>query len=695
MRLHSSAATVAVAIGAALYVPAVRGQQPAEQDSAQVYLLEPLVVNGRIDDLTGTAPSASVGYVGRRDLQVRPLSREGELLETIPGMILTQHSGGGKANQMFVRGFNLDHGTDFSTRIEGMPLNIPSHAHGQGYTDLNFLVPELVDHVEYSLGNYYAEIGDFGSAGGADIRLSRRLDRPVLSLAAGEYGHRRVSAAASTDIGRVGSMLAGGELHGYDGPWEVPEAQRKASGVLRYSTEGRTNSVSLLALAYHNSWHASDPIPLRAVRSGEVGRFGQIDPAQGGATSRYSLSVTWDRSGRSSSQSVDAYAIRYDLDLFSNFTYLLSDSIAGDQLRQRDRGRWAFGANVRDLRTFGFGGRDHGLRVGAQLRGDLAHLEASKASGRSVVSNVRTDDVTQLSAGLYAELASHWSQSFRTTVGLREDVYRFDVTSGLAANTGATTGRMSSPKLTVAFGPWAGTEVYLSGGLGFHSNDARGVMTTVDPSTGAAVAPVPPLVRSRGAEIGVRSSPVGGLRSTFALWMIDMDSELVYVGDAGTNEPSDASRRFGVTFTNFYRVTSGLSLDLDVSFTRARFRDVTPNQDRIPEAIEGVIAAGVSYEPQETGLFGAIRLRHLGPYALTEDGSTRATGNSRVNLDVGYELGRKRLTVSLLNASDAEASDIEYFYASRLTTEPAGGVEDVHFHPALPRELRVSLSWGI
>ncbi|HUP51757.1 MAG TPA: TonB-dependent receptor plug domain-containing protein [Longimicrobiales bacterium] len=350
-------------------VPAqVRAQQAAEDDSVRVYQLEPLSVVGRYDDLTGVAGSASVGYVGYGDLSARPLLREGELLETVPGMILTQHSGSGKSNQMFVRGFNLDHGTDFSTRLEQIPINFPTHAHGHGYTDLNMLIPELVDHVEYSLGNYYADIGDFSAAGGADIKLRRSLERPLFSVEAGANAHRRVVARASAAMGTRGSLLAGGELRGYDGPWDVPEDLRKVSGMLRYTYEGESSDFSLLALGYDSEWNASDQIPIRAVDGGGIGRFGQIDPTLGGETARYILSGRWTRSTHRSSQRVMVYGQRYDLDLFSNFTYELDDPAAGDQIRQEDDARMTFGADVAHLQALDFGGHEHRIAVGAQAR---------------------------------------------------------------------------------------------------------------------------------------------------------------------------------------------------------------------------------------------------------------------------------------------------------------------------------------
>jgi hypothetical protein len=677
-------------------VPSVgRAQEPAAGDSVQVYSLEPLTVTGRVDDLTGIARSASVGYVGYRDLRARPLSREGELLETIPGMILTQHSGDGKSNQMFVRGFNLDHGTDFSTKLEEIPINFPTHAHGHGYTDLNLLIPELVDHVEYSLGNYYADIGDFSAAGGADIHLRTSLAEPLFSAGVGTNGHRRIVAAASTAISSGGAVLAGGELRGYDGPWQVPQDLQKASGMLRYVLEGAQSELSLLALGYEGEWNSSDQIPLRAVESGAIGRFGQVDETLGGVTSRYIVSGKWTRSTEASSQRLMVYGQSYALDLFGNFTYMLDDPAAGDQVLQRDDGRWTLGADVAHLQAFAIGGRAQQLTVGTQARHDRADLTLARTSARAILGTVRHDDVAQWSVGAYAELESSWSPFLRTTVGLRGDYYDLDVASDLAANSGAVDDGIVSPKASLALGPWADTEIYLSGGLGFHSNDARGTVTTVDASTGNPVEPVPGLVRSRGAEVGIRSSRIAGLRFTLAVWTVELDSELRFIGDTGTTEASDPSRRVGVTLANFYRAPSGLTADLDVSFTRARTLDVPNGLDLIPGALENVIAAGLGYEPEGDGPFSVLRLRHFGSYPLVEDGSERAEASSLFNFALGWRRGNVRLEASILNLFDEEHSDIQYFYTSRLAGEPTEGVDDLHFHPAEPRQLRVSLSWGL
>ncbi|NNF13172.1 MAG: TonB-dependent receptor [Gemmatimonadetes bacterium] len=686
---------VAALAAATASLPPIVSGQATERDTLPIFTLEPLRVQGRMGDLSGLASSASTGFVGAADLRVRPIAREGELLEVVPGMILSQHSGSGKANQQFVRGFNLDHGTDFSTRLEGMPINLPTHAHGQGYTDLNFLIPEVVESIEYSLGNYYADIGDFGSAGGAHIRLVRNLERPRFELGLGANGHRRIVAVAAQEMGARGSFLAGAELRGYDGPWEIPEETRKLSGLMRYTFHGRTHTLSVLALGYDNEWRASDQIPTRAVASGLISRFGQIDPTLGGASSRYSLSGNWTRSTSAGSQHADVYAIRYGMDLFSNFTYLLDDPSQGDQIRQVDDGRWTVGANLGHQQPVDFMGRDGRVAVGLQLRSDAADLRLARTRARDPIGVVRADVVRQTSVGAHAEWTSHWSDSFRTVAGLRGDLFGFDVSSDLAPNSGSVVDGIVSPKLSLAWMPRPGAEVYVSGGLGFHSNDARGTTASVDPVTSGAVDPVDPLVASRGAEVGGRLSTFSGLVSTVAVWTVDLDSELVYVGDAGRVEASDPSRRVGVTFTNFYRFAEEWMADADVSFTRARFRSVAEGLDRIPGAVENVVAAGLAYEPRADGVFAAVRLRHMGSYPLIEDGSRSADASSLVNLRVGVSIGGARLTAHVLNVFDERDSDIQYFYASRLPGEVPAGIEDVHFHPSEPRQLRFSLSWGL
>jgi hypothetical protein len=651
-------------------------------------------VVGRIDNLIGSAGSASEGHIGDQDLRQRPLMREGELLETVPGVIVTQHSGDGKANQYFVRGFNLDHGTDFRTEVEGMPVNMPSHAHGQGYTDLNFLIPELVDYIDYRLGVYHAETGDFGSAGGAEFRLARKLERPFVVSSVGAHDLRRAAAGGSWKAG-PGTLLIGGEAKGYDGPWRMGEDLRKLSGLARYSWDRGSSSFSILGLAYHNRWNSTDQIPLRAVQNGLVSRFGGLDDSDGGETRRFSLSATWRHLGGNSVQDVQLFGIYSDLDLFSNFSYFLSDTVHGDQFNQHER-RVVLGAGLRHTQPVSALGHSHVLKLGLQGRADFVDgLGLFATQRRQRVGTVRKDDVRETGTGVYLQAESRWTAKFRTELGVRADLYTFNVASDRSENSGSRTAGIVSPKASLIFSAAPNAELYLSGGLGFHSNDARGTTIRVDPATGDPAQRVDPLVRSRGAEFGIRVSPVPTWRSTLAIWALDLNSELLFVGDGGATEPTSASHRSGITWANYYRPRPRLSLDADVSLARARLTGMPAGQDRIPGALENVVAAGVTWSAMNRGPFAALRVRHFGSYPLLEDNSIRATSATLVNADAGWRISGIRVQASILNLFDSRASDIQYYYASRLPGEPAAGVDDVHFHPVEPRQVRVSVGWGL
>ena len=430
------------------------------RDSSRPHALEPVRVLGRIDDLIGTATSASEGRVGAADLRARPITREGELLETVPGLIVTQHSGEGKANQYFVRGFNLDHGTDFQTRVDGMPINMPTHAHGQGYTDLNFLIPELVDHLDYQLGVSHAALGDFGSAGGAEFHLRRTLDRPFITLGTGANGLARLAVGTSTPIG-AGNLLLGGEVKSYDGPWVRAEGIRKLSGLARYTWTRGASQISLLGLAYHNRWNSNDQVAERAVTDGEISPYGQIDSTDGGHAQRASLSGEWRHVGGRSVQTVQLYGIRSALTLFSDFTYFLDDPVHGDQFSQTER-RSVVGGNAADVVQMEIFGVAHRVTVGLQTRTDVVGgLGLYHTVAQHRIGTVREDRVRETGSGVYTEVESWWQPWIRTVLGLREDLYAFDVQSDVLTNSGARTAAIASPKMSVIVTPSRWAELYV------------------------------------------------------------------------------------------------------------------------------------------------------------------------------------------------------------------------------------------
>ncbi len=651
-------------------------------------LLQRVVVTGSRASQLGVADSANAGTVSQKQLEMRTVYRPGELLEAAPGLIVSQHSGEGKANQFYLRGFNLDHGTDLRTTIDDMPVNQRSHAHGQGWTDLNFLIPELTARLDYKKGPYSALDGDFASAGSAAMTYSSRLAQGVATATIGGHGYARTMVAASPEVGKGHLLYALEALHS-DGPFVHPEDYQKLNGVLRYSQGFDNNGFSVTAMAYRGKWNSTDQIPLRAVEDGSLGRFDTIDPTDGGNARRFSLSGVWRKSGTDASSKVSAYVIRNQLDLYSNFTYFLDDPVNGDQFSQPDR-RVTSGINAGHTWHAHAGGVSSDLTVGVQLQNDNAFNGLYNTRARQRLATTREDHVVETSAGVYAEHHARWSETFRTVAGLRSDSYRFKVRSDLAANSGNSRDHQLSPSLGVAFGPWRQTEVYANMGSGFHSNDARGTLTTIDPRTGDAAEKVPGLVRSRGMELGVRSEFIPNLQTSLSLYRLDFESELTFVGDAGTTEAGRPSRRHGIEFSNYYKPLKWLSVDFDLAFARARSRDFAPEGNRIPGAVEGVGQLALTVD-QLGPWSGALRVRYFGPRPLIEDNSVRSSPSVTINGRIAYRIN-KTMKVELegFNLANRRVPAIEYLYASRLQGE-AEGRDDIHFHPIESRSARITL----
>ena len=645
------------------------------------------VVRERSNSLIGKANAASEGVVGPRQLERRPILRPGELLETVPGVIITQHSGSGKANQYFLRGFNLDHGTDLAVSLNGIPLNLPTHAHGQGYTDLNFLIPELVSQLRYRKGSYEADQGDFSSAGSIDLSYARHLGRDqngvpqTQSLEIGSFGFQRLLLTGNANK----QVIYGLELQHSDSSFQLKEDFRKLNGIVSYDRGDAKRGVTATAYAYDGKWNSSDQIPQRAVDAGQIGRFGNIDPTDGGKSRRLAVSGEL----RHDKTNLTAYAMNYKLNLFSDFTYFLDNPVQGDQFEQEDRRNY-YGFHLRQ--QVGESGGKFTAFVGLQGRyDDIGRVGLFHNQNRVRFETVRQDKVKESSIAPYIQAEYKFNPRLRASVGGRYDYYRFDVDSSIAANSGKVNDSLFSPKGSLAYRVGKNDETYFSIGRGFHSNDARGTTITVDPNDPNVPADrVTPLVRSNFAEIGVRHAR-GGLQSTLALFGLDSASELIFVGDAGTTEPSRPSRRTGIEFTNYYNVGNGLILDADFAYAKARFRDSDPVGNRIPGALEGIVALGATYE-RERGITGALRLRYFGPRPLIEDNSQRSDSSALVNARVGYKWKKDlRLNVDVYNLFNAAVSDIDYYYTSRLPGEPAAGVEDTHFHPSEKRSLRIGI----
>ncbi|WP_454762161.1 TonB-dependent receptor [Caulobacter segnis] len=639
--------------------------------SPQAQEVETISVWGRRANEIGRAKSASEGRIAYADFAVRPMLRPGELIEAVPGLAATQHSGAGKANQYFLRGFNLDHGTDLAASLDGVPLNLPSHGHGQGYLDLNVLTPEFVHDIGFKKGPYSAENGDFATAGAVAFETADHLHGEGLQAWAGENDYYRTvgSKALSQNV------LVAADLSTTRGAWSTPEDLKKINLLARAIVGGW----SITAIAYDADWNATDQIPRRAVEAGTLGRLDAVDTTDGGKTSRYILSAR----RRDLLRGLDTvvFVQRYKLDLYSNFTYFLDDPVNGDQFQQADQ-RWIYGGAL-TKRWAPI--RGWSLRAGASARVDeIGKVGLYRTRGRVRRATVRQDALTEWSTALWGE-ASRPFGKVDATFGLRADVMGADVRAGDRRNAGEVSDILVSPKAALAWRISKAFELYADAGRGFHSNDARGAVIVVDPVTGDLAERAPLLSPSDGAELGLRWKR-GGLTLTAAAWALHVDSELVYVGDAGFTEAAGATRRRGVELLADWRPTSHLSFTASYAGTHARFT----NGDRIPNAVGSVLSGGASWKIAQASTL-SLTWRRLGVAPLAEDNSVRSRPTSLVNALFVQDLGRASLMIEALNLADSQKDDVAYFYASRLPGEPAEGVEDIHFHPVEPRAVRLGM----
>ncbi len=666
------------------------------------------------------------------ELNARPFSRPGEVLEAVPGLIVTQHSGEGKANQYFLRGYNLDHGTDLAIWVDDVPVNMRTHAHGQGYADLNWLMPETINALDIRKGPYFADEGDFSSAGNLHIGLIDSVPKAIAQITAGSFGYRRVFGMDSAKLGDKigdGTLLIAGEAATYNGPWVNPDDMRKLNALVRYTQGTALDGFSITGMAYSNKWNSTDQVPQRGIASGQIGLYGAEDPSDGGNTNRFALSLRGAATDDAGSWKINAFIVKSQLDLFNNFTYFLSDPTLGDQFHQHDD-RIMAGANASRTLDGSFAGRTMQTTFGVQTRYDDIELALTDTFQRSFLSNVRSDRVGEGSVGVYAQNTLQWTSWLRTTVGWRGDYYAANVNSIFDANnSGHASAGIGSPKFTMVLGPFNKTEFFLGAGLGMHSNDARGATITedpVDPSNKLSASPL--LVRTKGAEVGVRTKIVSGLDSSLSVFLLDQDSEIVFRGDAGDTEASRPSRRYGLEWTNHYRPSSWLDLDADLAMTHARFIGYDSDQAAIYESLAGypqaqlgnapgnyipnapamVASAGITLG-EKTGPFGTLRWRYLASSPLTEDNAFRSPATSIFNGRVGYrDANGWRIQLDVLNLLNTKTNQITYAYGSLIKTDalynlcfpvqtaPAAvcqnGVMDSVLHPVEPLTIRLTLA---
>ena len=666
--------------------------------------------------------AASAGDISQQQMMSQPLLRPAAVLENIPGLIVTQHSGEGKANQYFLRAFNLDHGTDLALEVDDMPVNMPTHAHGQGYSDLNFLIPELAGDLHYKKGPYYADEGDFATAGTARIGLVSDVPGSA-TLGYGEDGYRRALLMGSTAIAG-GTLLAAGEAYHNDGPFDVPDDYNRLNGVLRYLRGDDRDYFTVTAMAYSGKWNSTDQVPERAISDGVIDRFGSLNPSDGGISSRESLSFSRAKRTDEDQVQFSAYVIRYKLDLWSTFTYYLRDPVNGDQMLQHDdRVIYGFkGSKTWYTQLFGL---PMSNVIGAQARvDDIRDVGIFSTVERQTIGTTQNAGVLESNGAVYAENTIQWASKLRTTLGLREDQFDFDVkdkmlnadgTCNITSDpegcvTGNKKAHIFSPKLGIVLGPWASTTIFINAGDGYHSNDARGVTRSGE---NAAISPVTPLTRATSAEIGAATHIIPAWDTTLDIFKLKLKSELVFDGDAGVTEPSGATTRTGIEWGNVYHLNSWLAAELNAAFTRARFDSNSSPDDLgcgdaaashpcttpigivgryVPNSPTNVIDAGLTAN-HPSGWFGALRARHFGESPLVEDNSAKSPQYTTLDGQLGFQKAKSWLiAVDVFNIANVKWNDIEYYYVSRLKNE-ATPVADYVVHPGVPRTVRAHFQY--
>jgi outer membrane receptor protein involved in Fe transport len=644
--------------------------------------------------LLGAASTASEGIVVNDELALTPAYRVGQLLETIPGLQVTSHSGEGKANQYLLRGYNLDHGTDLATFVNGMPVNETTHAHGQGYTDLNFLIPELATNIKYTKGTYYADEGDFSSVGSVHINYLDRIDDQV-SLTGGTLGYRRLFAGGSTGIAD-GSLLGALELQHYDGPWVLPDDFRKINAVLRYSRGDEVDGFTLTAMHYHGTWNATTDQPQRAIDGGLISRYGSLDPSDGGEAQRTSLTMQYSSSLSDGQLRANAYAFNNRLTLWNDFTHFLIDPVYGDQEAQHED-RNTLGASVSYEHEAPIFGLENTVLIGFDTRNDFIDVWRLPTSQRQVISaaldsaGFREADRVRLNAvSGYAQTSTHWTDWFRSVLGARYDaIYGEDT----GTNSGTASGHLLAPKGSLIFRPLPSTELYLSAGRGFHSDDLRGV--TAAQTSGVAGAPL--VSRQSGEEIGWRQQLSHAFTLTFALYTLRAESETTYSPDDGVDFAGPGSRRRGYEVNLTYQAARWLEFYASYSGDHARYTttydDGTGHPGRyLPNAPFATGSFNV-YVKELGAWSGSLGYRYLSAYPLSPDNAVQGHGYGEWSGDAHYVLGHGwSAGIGIYNITDKKADAAEFWYTDRLRGEPTAGIADVHVHPLEGRTARLTIA---
>ncbi len=640
----------------------------------RVYLKESSIL---IDEITISPELNSISLFTKIDLQTNPVNSSQDLLLKVPGLIIGQHAGGGKAEQIFLRGFDIDHGTDINIEADGLPVNMVSHAHGQGYADLHFLIPETINKIDFGKGPYNADQGNFATAGHVNFETKDILDNSAVQLEFGQFNSFRTVGLFNILNNEKQSAYFATEYIMTDGPFESPQNFNRLNIMGKYSAYlPNQDKISILVSHFSSQWDASGQIPERAVKDGSINRFGAIDDTEGGTTGRSNFVLNYNKNIDNNSfiKNTIFYSL-YDFELYSNFTFFLEDPVIGDQIRQKEN-RQIFGAKSEWNQSLNIGNANGFIQVGLGLRNDKSREnELSHTLNRkSTLASNQLGNINETNLFGYVVTKFDFGK-WLINPAIRFDFFKFNYYDLLAVDykTQSVGKAAVSPKLNILYNQSSDLQFYLKTGIGFHSNDTRVVVA----QDGKEILPA-----AYGADLGLIWKPMSKLVLNTAIWYLFLEQEFVYVGDAGIVEPSGKTRRIGFDFSLRYQINKWLFFDADLNYANARAIDEPEGNDFIPLAPPLTSTAGLSMR-LPNGFYGGFQYRYLADRPANEDNSIIAQGYFITNLNAGYSWKKIDIGFSIENLFNVEWNETQFATESRLFDEPES-VEEIHFTPGTP-----------
>ena len=635
--------------------------------------------------------SYGLNTIGQVDIMLRPVNTSQDVLRIVPGIFLAQHAGGGKAEQIFLRGYDIDHGTDIALTVDGIPVNMVSHAHGQGYADLHFLIPETIEKVGFEMGPYSAEKGNLATAGYVDFRTKDFITQDYVKMEVGQFNTQRMSGMfkiINKEMeNRKEQLYIASEFLKSDSYFESPQDFHRFNGMAKYNLWlGNQSQLTITASTFDSKWDASGQIPERAITSGMITRWGSIDDSEGGNTNRSNISARISKQFKNGWKSISqAYYSRYHFNLYSNFTFNLEDPINGDEIQQRET-RNIFGYHNNFSKTWLMGEKKASSEFGGGFRfDDVKDISLSKVVQRKFLSHIQKGEVKEMNVFAFLEQNVELNNHFNLTAGIRYDHFSFEYRDEIAGAPGfrrQSRGKIS-PKLNLSYSPSPVLKIFLNNGVGFHSNDTRVILNN-------DVEKILPKVY--GTDVGVILKPAKNLVLKTTFWHLFAEQEFVYVGDAGIVEPGGKTRRMGIDFSARYQFNNWLFADLDINLTKARAIEEPKGGDYVPLAPAFTSIGGVTAKTKK-GFSGSLRYRFIDDRPANEDFSVTAHGYFLMDLVITYRISQLELFVSMENILDRKWHEAQFDTESRLRSEPAP-VSEIHFTPGPPRYFKAGISFN-